>query len=289
MPNRFLTPADRSTTIRWVLRFTLIAMCIGQSWWLAEVQETPLVSWLHSPSDIGGLDLSEAFALRAQSVLAGLLMLAAVVSCFRSNALLLWSVSLVQLLIAVAMWRMQSGFQFVAPWLPFWLTDLLPLATHAGRIAAPLALWLCDSREFETSASWELIARWGTALAFLGHGMEALWMSPQFVDLILHSANRWNLVVAESTARALLAGIGATDLLLAAILVTKRWRLAAMYAAAWGFATACSRITAYGLEFGWYETLIRAAHFGLPAALALYWRLRSPPAPTPTENSPSPN
>src|SRR5690606_7198667 len=155
------------------------------------------------------------------------------------------------------------------------------------RFAVPLALWLYDRRDRDPSPAWETIARWGTALAFFGHGLEALWLSPHFADLILFSAFRWEIDVSEITATGLLTGIGVIDLLLAISMVLRRWYFVAIYAAIWGLVTAFSRITANGLDFGWYETLIRAAHFGLPAALAIYWWKRSPRAPTPAEQSTS--
>ena len=80
--------------------------------------------------------------------------------------------------------------------------------------------------------------------------------------------------VAEATARTLLTGIGTVDLLLATLLVMRRWRAVAIYAACWGLLTAGSRMSAYGLEMGGYESFMRAAHFGLPAALAVYWSHR---------------
>ena len=262
-------------------------MCLGQAWWLAIVQETPLVGWLHSPRDVGGWDLSESFALQSQAAVAFLLVVTAVATFFRSVAPLLLIVAAVQVVLAVAMWQMADGFQIVSNWLLSTVTALLPFLTQGARVAAPLALWLYDRPERTPHTSWEAVARGGASLAFAGHGLEALWHSPQFADLILFSARRIGTAMTEHAAQTLLTGIGVIDLLLAVLLVTTRWRAVAIYAALWGLVTAGSRITAYGLEFGWYETLIRAAHFGLPAALAVYWWNRPvcPPVPAPTVSS----
>ena len=280
------TPAG-CRTIRWLLRATVIAMCLGQAWWLAIVQETPLVGWLHSPRDVGGWNFSESFALQAQVVVASQLVVTAVVTCFRSVALLLLPVAAVKIALAVAMWQMADGFQIVSNWLPPAVTAWLPFSTQGARVAAPLALWLYGRPERTPRTYWEPVARGGACLAFAGHGLEALWHSPQFADLILFSARRFGIAVTEHAAQTLLTGIGVVDLLLATLLITKRWRSAAIYAALWGLVTAGSRMTAHGLAFGWYETLIRAAHFGLPAALAVYWWHRPvcPPVPAPTVSS----
>jgi hypothetical protein len=125
------------------------------------------------------------------------------------------------------------------------------------------------------------VARWGTAAAFAGHGLEALWHSPVFADLILNSASRRGLEMTESTAMSALTWIGAIDLLIAMLLVSRRWRWVALYATFWGLVTAGSRITANGFETGWFETMIRASHFGLPAALAVYWWRRPDTNPDP--------
>lgn len=273
--------------IRWLLRATVIAMCLGQAWWLAIVQETPLVGWLHSPRDVGGWNLSESFALQAQVAVASLLVVTAVVTFFRSVALLLLPVAAVQVALAVAMWQTADGFQIVSHWLPPTVTALLPFLTQGARVAAPLALWLYDRPERTPRTYWEPVARGGACLAFAGHGLEALWHSPQFADLILFTARRIGTAMTEHAAQTLLTGIGVIDLLLAALLVSTRWRAVAIYAALWGLLTAGSRITAHGLEFGWYEALLRAAHFGLPAALAVYWwhRLAGPPVPASTASS----
>lgn len=273
--------------VRWILRLTVAAMCIGHAWWLWMVEETPLMSWIHSPTDVGGWDFSESLALRVQTGIAVFLTLTAVATFFRTYPLLLGLVSLIQLAIATAMWRMGGGFQIVSPWIPSTIASLLPFSSQAARVAAPLALALYDCRNREPSILWEHIARWGTALAFVGHGLEALWHAPGFIDLILFSAFRAGIEISESIAKILLTWIGIIDLLLALLLISRRWRLAAIYAAFWGFVTACSRVTAFGFDLGWFEVLIRAAHFGLPTALAVYWWHRPTAQSAPAEEPPA--
>ena len=263
---RVIARAERHGSIECVLRLTLALMCVGQAWWLAVVQETPLVGWLHGPADVGGWEFSEQFALRVQTALACFALVAGGVSLFRPLALLLLPLALLQATIAVAMWQTRSGFQIAEPWLPPAIASLLPFLTQAGRIAAPLTLWL-----HQRSGAWEAVARCGAALAFAGHGLEAFQRSPEFTDLILLAGQRFGADLSETAVGLLLSGIGIADFMVAALLMARRWRFVAAYAAVWGLATAGSRMAAYGAALGWHETLMRSAHFGLPLALAIYW------------------
>ena len=112
------------------------------------------MSWLHSPRDVGGWEFTEDFALRTQTGFAIILGLTAIVTCFRTYSVLLILVSLIQLLIATAMWQMADGFQIVSPWISASIAKLLPYLAQGGRVAAPLVLLLYDRRDREPLAAW---------------------------------------------------------------------------------------------------------------------------------------
>ena len=150
-----------------------------------------------------------------------------------------------------------------------------PIA-HAVRVAAPLGLMLllpCPGKKstpdtVRTSpAIWILLL--GVAATFVAHGLEALQHYGRFVDLIIGSAKTWlGMNVSQSDAESLLTAIGVQDLLLAALLLLRRWRWIAGWMAFWGLSTALSRMTSGG---SWHESLIRIANGGVPLALFLGW------------------
>ncbi|QDU67476.1 hypothetical protein [Engelhardtia mirabilis] len=136
-----------------------------------------------------------------------------------------------------------------------WLAPLALPALAAGRPVVARRILAC-----------------ACALTFATHGLEALGHHPAFVDLLLGSSRRWlDLAPRESTARAVLSGIGTMDLAIAAGLLLGRWRWLAAWAALWGTLTALSRTVALGPEF-LFETLLRSLN-GL-APLALWYLLR---------------
>lgn len=154
------------------------------------------------------------------------------------------------------------------------LTDLF---SHAVRFAIPVTLILLTPlpgrREVASStfnaAMW--LARVAAALTFFAHGLKAIYLNPIFVDYILAGSTK--LVghsMAQSTAEFLLQVIGYLDLLLAVLLVAGRFRSVAIYMAAWGLITACSRVV-YGGFSMYFEVLIRAGNYLLPLAVAIYF------------------
>lgn len=156
----------------------------------------------------------------------------------------------------------------------------IALPAHATRYGAPLALLLLGLAS-EAPAAWCL--RLAAALSFATHGYEALVHNPHFLDLLLLSARRAGLRVAEADARLALDLIGWADLLVAGLVLLTRWRAVALYMAAWGALTAASRLSALG-PGAWTETGLRAANALVPLALALAWRA---PAASPAAADPA--
>ena len=162
--------------------------------------------------------------------------------------------------------------------------DHLAPISHAVRIGSLLALALLAGRRdperppLGVAAGWVLLL--GTSLTFVGHGIEALRHSGPFVDLMIGTVRRWtDLRLTQATAEDLLTVIGLQDLLLAGLLLLRRWRWIAGWMAFWGIVTALSRVTAMGMD-SWYETVLRLANGGVPLTLFFAWQYLTRPAPT---------
>lgn len=184
---------------------------------------------------------------------------------------LLW-----ELLLVLA--TLGRGGLFMVQWTP---------ATDALRIAAPLALFrLANSRISNDGHSnndrrnsgnrivptgiWTIL-RIASAATFIGHGVKAIFLHPQYITLLVASTS--NLVgqsLPQLLAERILCCIGIIDLLLAGLMLTTRWRWVAIYMAAWGGITALSRMTAGGWAM-WPESLLRASHVAGPLVVLLYW------------------
>jgi len=267
-------------TIVWTLRITVALLCLGNWRWLSQIEETPLMSLFWDQPDVGGLGWSEATSLTIEHSIGWLALLGGVCVLARPCAAVLGPLVLLQLLIALAMWRTGDGYALQANWLPLPLVALFPFATQSARIVAPLGLLLLDPWLVERPLSQRRVAagigcmRWGVATAFAAHGIEAWLHNPAFIDLLINSSQRllgWNLT--QTTAEQLLSIIGILDLLVAIGCVGSRSRVILWWMAIWGAITACSRITANGLDTSWHATVIRWPHVGLPLAVVLYWYL----------------
>jgi hypothetical protein len=264
----------------WVLRITVALQCLGTWDWFIRWEETAFLHWLLNPTDIGGLYWNESTALAVQRTVGWLVLLAGLCALIRPCAAVLGPVALVQLLIAVATWRIVDGFSLESPWLSPHTTALFPLVTHLARIAAPLGLLLLDPWRVERPLGNRRVTlaigglRWAAAITFFAHGIEAWLLHPEFVDLCISSSQRlFGVNMSQSTAEWLLTIIGGMDFLIAIACVSTRWRVVLWWMAFWGGVTALSRVFAYGVDVGWSAALMRAPHVGIPLAVALYWHL----------------
>ena len=187
----------------------------------------------------------------------------------RCDAALLCFVAGWAFLNAVLSWQMNIEDKFAA-------TD--PFG-HAVRFVAPVALLV-----FVTGTGSYLKLEWflriGIASTFIGHGQAAYWLKPGFVDLIVGTIDTflgsdWRLAEErEKIALLLLPWIGRIDFLLACLILlpTKYRKTIALWMGIWGFVTATSRLTAFGIE-RWPDLIIRAANWGIP--LLLWWEMRA--------------
>jgi len=264
----------------WTLRITVALQCVGNWRWLAQIGESPLLSWMISPEDVGGMRWAEATGLAVQQAIGWLALGAGLCVLLRPCAAVLGPLALLQLLIAVAMWRTGYGYPPQAAWLSPQLAALFPLATQSARIAAPLALLLLDPWRAERPLSPHRIRLamglllGGTALVFLSHGIEAWNHYPVFIDLLISASGQlFGIALSQSHAEAMLSIIGLLDGLVAVACLFPRLRGVLWWMAFWGGITAISRVAAFGWDPTWHGAAIRMPHLGVPLAVVLYWHL----------------
>jgi uncharacterized membrane protein YphA (DoxX/SURF4 family) len=268
MPPSATLPIDTPWLVRIVLRVTVAMQCLGlaRMTWL---YGTPIFSLLWGEPDLGGWGWSEAAALQVENIAAWCLCGAALIVLVRPNWLVLLLVSIWFTLVAAA-----------GTWVGGEMLSELSLPEQATRILAPMCLAMIDPwrvlpkvepKRWRTS--WVTLARIAVAVTFAAHGWKALCLSPTFVDYILAaSQDLAGYAMSQTTAEEILWAIGVIDMIVAVLILGFRSPWIAGYMACWGFVTAASRI----VYAGWaadYEFLIRAANFGLPLALAVYWSL----------------
>jgi len=267
------THNERWQLVLWTLRIAVVLQCLGNWRWLTQIEETPLLHWLASPRDIGGLAWNEPMALTVQSGVGWSLLLAAALVLWRPQVLVLLPLAGLQVLIATAMWQLADGYALQADWVPLPLLMLFPFATQLMRIAAPAGLLLLVSRWLTPAKTMQLL-RWSVAIVFFAHGIEAWQQNPKFLDLIINANQRlFGVNVAQTTAQWSLTVIGAIDMALAIVCVSFRWLGVLGWLTFWGGVTAIARGLANGWDVSWHEVLARSSHCGIPLSVAIWWHL----------------
>ena len=260
--------------VAWLLGATTVATCAGMAAAAFRGDGTAINAFLFLEVELthGAAARIERFAL------IGLLLLS-LAAAFRPCWPLLVPVALYILTDAVAGWH-QRGAPF-SEW---------AVPARAARYLTPLALsLLAGGMAVDGAASrWrplaaECVLRVALATVFVVHGLEALWIHPGFVDLVIGSGyNLGGFRISETTASLLLRIIGVADFAVAAAILFRVPRWVLWWAAAWGAITALSRLTAFG--WGAYpELLVRASHFLGPVAVALLARSRAAGSGAPPE------
>ena len=161
----------------------------------------------------------------------------------------------------------------------FPFAEYTPLAV-ALRYSTPLALVpLVWTRRIAPAGRWRAataswILRSAVAIVFLIHGLEAIWLHPGFIDLIIGSArNALGLAVTEATAAQILRVIGIVDIVVAGLILVRPWKPLLGWICFWGLITALARPLAYGVG-AYPEVLLRSSH--ILAAVAIWWLVHSP-------------
>lgn len=140
----------------------------------------------------------------------------------------------------------------------------------ALRFGAPFALavllWKRTPQAAWTTPGADLVLRVAIAAVFTIHGLEALWKHPQFIDLVIGSANTVGWEIGEAAVVRMLFVIAMVDLLVAGLVLLWPRTPLLVWLALWGLVTALSRPLAYGFA-SYPDVLIRAPHFLAPLAL----------------------
>jgi hypothetical protein len=261
------TLADGIARADWILRVTILVYALGVA----------VAVLTRSGSALGDLALMHSSVGHAkiflwERIVAGLLFVAALSLLAFPTVLALVIIGGITALEAYAAHR-AGGFPFA---------EYTPLAV-ALRYLTPLALVplvltkrIAPSRRWRsTTASW--ILRIAVAIVFFIHGLEALWLHPGFIDLIIGSArNVLGLAVTQTTAAHLLRFIGIVDIAIAILILVHPWKPLLGWICFWGLITALARPMAHG--FGAYpEVLLRSSH--ILAAVAIGWLLYGPKTP----------
>jgi hypothetical protein len=274
--------------IDWILRIGIALQCAGYAWMVGWYGESPLMGWLWEPGDVGGLGLGESVATTIVRLVGALLAIAAVSTIVRPSRLVLAGVFVFQVVIAAAEWQTHDGFPLDVTALGDGVlrsagdtfAPLFPFFASAARIVAPLVLLVVHWSKYRAllgiaiTPLSEWLMRVGLSLTFAAHGVESMQQRGSFLDvLIMASRNLLGARLPESIAQNILLTIGIIDLVLAVLVVTRRWRAVVAYMAAWGMITAAARFVVLRWDTGWYEFAIRSSHWSLPLVLFLAWRV----------------
>lgn len=253
---------DAARIDRWAvlaLKVGVALQCLGAAWKFtltnSSLNSFALIELGWTPEDAANVDRLQVVLLAASAALA----------LVRPRSLLLLLPTLLFAIEAAAHGVGHERFSHLAPY------------TAAIRVAAPLALILLarDSTR-ATAGSWLL--RVAVATAFVGHGIEAAERHPAFVDLLLAFDFRLRdlglgVGLDETGARAALLVIAVHDLVLAALLLVRRWRAVALWMAIWGGCAALARVVQGGWVL-WFEAALRATHAAAPLAVAFLFAAR---------------
>ena len=136
---------------------------------------------------------------------------------------------------------------------------------QGNRVAGLLALALFATHRpgAPNAARAVALLRIGGAAVFLGHGTEALFQNPHFIDYLIVTLDRGlGVALVERQAHAVLYGIGAVDVVVAVSVWRGPHRLALGWACVWGFATAAMRLVYFGPAGGAPHAAVRALNGG---------------------------
>ena len=258
--------ATWSNRARWILRFVFAVRCFGlgeRYLWNEFEADSSIFSTL-----LFEWNYPEALAQRVDDVGMQLMVAAGVIvllTGFFNHRFARW-LSSIALVVAIVwelllpLTKMIRGGELLASW---------SLAEHALRLAIPIVLLILHFSDRLQPTEWVL--RIAVAATFGIHGIKAWLAAPTFVTMIISTCqNLFEFWPEQSGVELVLKVICVADLLVAMLVIARRWPRVAFYATVWGLITAAARYTSSSL--GWPESLLRAAHIGGPYVLYLQWR-----------------
>lgn len=145
---------------------------------------------------------------------------------------------------------------------------------HLIRYCLPIGLIYLSSKKDKGPAVGELFLRWGLAITFIFHGIEAISFHPDFIDYLIEGFQLiFKLRLSESIAKNLLLIIGVIDILVGAMVGARNFRPVFLYMAIWGFLTAVYRPIYHGVD-GIIPFIIRSSHYFVPLYFLLAGKVK---------------
>lgn len=288
--------ADPLRRVSWVLRATVLLQAIGVWVSMTQVDDSPLFELLWLPRDAGGYAWLEADALRWQMLVGWTALACGVLTLVRPA--LLWTGGLLALevVLAVAMWRGDTGYSLAGPWPTPEVKRLFPFATEALQMATPAVLLVLDPwliRRAVRFRWWlgETLLRLAAAVAFAAIGVEAGQHHRRLIEAVAVATNRLGHDASWSRIEELLTTLGVVHLLAAAVCLVVRSRAIASWMVLWSVAASVVCLASPGAHLTWYELLAAAGTMGGPLALVVMWQGGSayhpkPPRPSPPDSPP---
>lgn len=256
-----------SSATRWILRIAFATRCYGLSrkylWNEFETDSTIFSTLLFD------WEFSEPIAQRVDDLGIQAMVAAALVvlltGFFDKHRAAQWLASLA--LVFAIVWesllaatKTYRGGELLSDWV---------FAEHGLRLAVPISLLILHFSERLQPTEWVL--RIAVAATFAIHGIKAWLAAPAFVTMVIATCeNLFEFWPAQSAVELTLKVVCIADLIVAVLIIARRWPRVALYASLWGFITALARYTSQSTA--WPETLLRAAHVGGPLTLYLQWQ-----------------
>ena len=145
---------------------------------------------------------------------------------------------------------------------------------HLIRYCLPIGLIFLYQNKSQGPALGRLILRWGLAMTFIFHGVEALSFHPEFIDYLIEGGQLiFHTNMTESRAKNLLTLIGILDIAVGGLIGAKNIGIVVLYMLIWGGLTAVYRPIYHGLD-GILPFLIRSSHYFVPLYFLLAGKVR---------------
>ena len=149
------------------------------------------------------------------------------------------------------------------------MTAIFTFVSHSIRFILPIYIVVLHSTKGVERLNLLSIA---IACTFCGHGLQALYEAPPFLDYLLAFFYDINIPIEQRSGIRLLHVIGVIDIVVACHVIFQSWNRLKWYLgfmATWGFISAMARVTFSGWG-AWHEITLRAPHFLVPIALLLF-------------------
>ncbi|SMF28441.1 hypothetical protein [Pseudobacteriovorax antillogorgiicola] len=140
---------------------------------------------------------------------------------------------------------------------------------HGVRYGLPLSLAIYLGHKESRFEHLLIGLRWGVAITFIAHGIEAIYLNPKFIDFLIRIPRTYlDIEVSQGLAESLLIPIGVIDIFLGVVILRQENKYVLAYMAFWGLLTATVRLM-FSPSHGFDPMLIRAANGLVPIAILM--------------------